>query len=266
MTATTKKPSTAKKSTSVSVVSKAVVAAVTPASPPVAQTVQRDSSQSKINLQTSIVALVAGLNAEYQPDDVFQLTTGAMTCTEVVAELNGFVSAAQTTDADYNAWRNAVEAERATELQVRPLRANLKSILAGRYGKGGNKMAQFGFTPAKPVVKTSQSKTAAAVKAKATREARGTRGRQQKKTITGNVTGVIITPVTAGTVTPSPAASQPQAGSQGSIAGAPAIAGASVAPGVNAVNGAGAVNGASVASGSNGAVAVPSTAAPLGHS
>jgi hypothetical protein len=48
--------------------------------------------------------------------------------------------------------------------------------------------------PAKPDVETQ---TAAIAKRKATRQARGTRGAQQKKQVKGNVTGVVVTPVIA---------------------------------------------------------------------
>jgi hypothetical protein len=44
--------------------------------------------------------------------------------------------------------------------------------------------------------------TAAVAKSRATRSARGTKGSVQKKQIVGNVTGVVITPMTAGPATP----------------------------------------------------------------
>jgi hypothetical protein len=54
----------------------------------------------------------------------------------------------------------------------------VKSVLVGRFGKSGTQLATFGFDPAKLVVRTTASKTAAVAKAKATREARGTKKKE----------------------------------------------------------------------------------------
>jgi hypothetical protein len=164
---------------------------------------------TKVELQTSYLALIAGLLANYQPGDVFALTSGDMTRDQLIAEFQGFVSAAQDTKQSNTAWRNDVQNERAAELTVSPLREGVKSILVAKLGKSSTLLLGYGFTPAKVVVKSPAVKTAAAVKGKATREARGTKGSVQKKAIKGNVTGVIITPVTAGPTASQPAAAAP---------------------------------------------------------
>jgi hypothetical protein len=58
-------------------------------------------------------------------------------------------------------------------------------------------LADFGFAPPKAATRTPEEKAAAAAKAKATREARHTLGKSQKKTVKGNVTGIVVTPVTS---------------------------------------------------------------------
>ena len=55
---------------------------------------------------------------------------------------------------------------------------------------------------------TSAEKTAAAAKAKATRAARGTTSKKAKLKVTGNVTGVTVTPITAPAAPPA-ATAQP---------------------------------------------------------
>jgi hypothetical protein len=70
-------------------------------------------------------------------------------------------------------------------------------------------LADFGLAPRKePQPQTSVQKAAAAAKAKATRVARGTTSKKDKLAVTGNVTGIIVTPITAPTAAP-PAAPEP---------------------------------------------------------
>jgi hypothetical protein len=151
----------------------------------------------KTDLQASYVALIAGLQAGYAPDYVFQLTTGDQRCDEVVAELQKYVTAAQATKSSNQAWRNDVQTERQVAAEVAPVRAAVHSVLIGRYGKGSTQLLAYGFSPQKVAERTAASKAGAAVKTKATRTARGTKGSKEKLAITGGVTGVLITPVTA---------------------------------------------------------------------
>jgi hypothetical protein len=173
-----------------------------PATPPVTGVANGGNKGTKVALQTSYLALIAGLLAYYQPGDPFLLEAGVMTRDELIAAFQQFVASAEATKTSYLAWRADVQAERVEEQTVAPLRAGLKSTLEGRFGKSGTELTKFGFTPAKVGVKSTASKTAAVAKAKATRAARGTKGSVQKQAVTGNVTGVVITPMTAGPAVP----------------------------------------------------------------
>jgi hypothetical protein len=196
-----------------------------PQTPPVTGVANGDNTGTKVELQTSYLALIAGLLADYQPDDEFLLKAGTMTRDQLIAAFQKFVASAEDTKSSYLAWRADVQAERVVEQTVAPLRAGVKSVLEGRFGKSGTELTKYGFAPAKVGVKTPLVKTTAAVKAKATRTARGTRGSVQKQDITGNVTGVVITPMTAGTPVPQVAAAAPttaaNAASTSNGAGAP---------------------------------------------
>ncbi|MGD0523904.1 MAG: hypothetical protein ABSE49_02100 [Polyangiaceae bacterium] len=172
------------------------------AQPPVTQVANGNNKGSKVDLQTAYLSLIAGLLAFFQPGDTFALAAGIMTRDQLIALFQQFVAAAQATKNSNAAWRTDVQAERAMELTVAPIRTGLKSILQGKFGKSGTQLLQFGIAPLKVVPKTTEVMTAAVAKSKATRAARGTKGSVQKKQITGNVTGVIITPVTAGPATP----------------------------------------------------------------
>jgi hypothetical protein len=175
----------------------------------------------KTDLQTAYSALIAGLQAGYAPDYVFQLTTGDQRCDEVVAELQKYVTAAQATKSSNQAWRNNVQVERQVAAEVAPIRAAVHSVLQGRYGKGSTQLLAYGFSPQKVAERTAASKAGAAVKTKATRTARGTRGSKQRLTITGGVTGVVITPVTSSANVSTVAAPAPEP-APAATAGAPA--------------------------------------------
>jgi len=72
-------------------------------------------------------------------------------------------------------------------------------------------LADFGIQPPKVRVPlTVEAKAAAAAKRAATRAARHTMGSQQKKAVKGDVTGIVMTPITAApptVTTPAPAGS-----------------------------------------------------------
>jgi len=87
----------------------------------------------------------------------------------------------------------------------------LRSALIGQYGKSANAILNdFGMTvPKVPGAKTVEAKAIAQAKRTATRAARHTMGSVQKKSVKGNVVGITVTPVVAGT--PAPAPSSPVA-------------------------------------------------------
>ena len=172
------------------------------------------------------MALIAGLQAGYAPDYVFQLATGDQRCDEVVAELQRYVTAAQATKGSYQAWRKDVETERQVVVEVAPIRAAVHSILVGRYGKSSTQMLTYGFTPQKVAQRTVASKATAIAKNEATRTARGTKGSKKKLATTGGVTGVVITPVTASQTAATPAPQPAPAAAAGATpTAAPAPAG-----------------------------------------
>jgi hypothetical protein len=176
---------------------------------------------TKIELQAAVVALIVGLEGLYEPNDVIELPMGDITFAHLVAVFQAHVSAAQETNGSYQAWRDDVQTEREAAVAMRPYRSAMKTVLVSKYGKSSTKLLKYGFQPAKTPVRTTTSKSTAVAKAEATREARGTKGKKQKKAIKGNVTGVVITPVTSGALVPgaTPAAGSASAnGSNGASA------------------------------------------------
>ncbi len=141
--------------------------------------------RSRVGMQAVYQAVVAGLLAYYQPSDVFLMKSGTCTRDELVARFQAYVAAAEKTKSAYQAWRASLQEEQAIELSVRSLRSGVRGIAQARFGKDGAQVLQFGFVPFRPAERTAESKAAAVKRAKATREARGTRGRKQRLEITG---------------------------------------------------------------------------------
>jgi hypothetical protein len=170
---------------------------------PITGTANGSNHGTKVDLQTSYQALITGLLAFYQPTDTFALKSGTFTRDDVIEQLQKFIVAAEATKAGHTAWRGTVQAEREVELQVRPIRTGLRGIVSARYGANGTQMMQFGFVPTKRAKKTAQTKAQAVAKGRATRTARSTKGKVQKKAIKGVV--AVVGSVGSAGVAPAPA-------------------------------------------------------------
>jgi hypothetical protein len=71
-------------------------------------------------------------------------------------------------------------------------------VVRGSFGGQPDVLKDFGLQPPKPRTPlTAEQQAAAKAKRAATRAARGTKGSKAKQAIHGDVTGVIVTPVTA---------------------------------------------------------------------
>jgi hypothetical protein len=110
-----------------------------------------------------------------------------------------------TTDAQSSA-KAKVAAEKAQLPPLLLFMAALVAFVKATFGDAPDVLADFGLVPKKarkPL--TAEQLAAAKAKRKATRAARGTVGSKKKLAIVGNVTGVIVTPVTAPSAAPQPA-------------------------------------------------------------
>ncbi len=165
----------------------------------------RNRGGKKVAMQTSLVALIAGLQANFAADFVFNLPTGPVTTSELLATFGQYIQAAETTKTQYVSWRKAVAAEKPIEKQVTSTRALVKKALLSSYGEQSPQLLQFGIAPYKVPVKTAAAKTVGAAKASATRKSGGA-GKKQKLTVTATATGVTITPPDAPITGSAPAA------------------------------------------------------------
>jgi hypothetical protein len=110
------------------------------------------------------------------------------------------IAAENTVNTTRATWGAAVLAERTMRTGNQQSLDALKQTLLAMFATQPDVLADFGLAPRKKAVISPQARVAAAAKAKATRAARGAKGSVQIQQVTGNVTGIIVTPVT----TPAP--------------------------------------------------------------
>ena len=150
--------------------------------------------RDKANVINGFVALKGALSTS---SGAFELPSGTFTVPELTEEIDEYIGAVSDVTAAALAFHAAVEREKKLRASAFARRAELKAVIAGRIGKHAAGMAKYGFAPEKVRVVSPKAKLLGAIKAKATRLARGTMGRRQKLAITGNVTSVTFAPVTA---------------------------------------------------------------------
>jgi hypothetical protein len=100
-------------------------------------------------------------------------------------------------DAAKAATRAKLAVEAAATPPVRTLMSALMTYVKAAYAGSPEALADFGISPKPPATPTVEAKAAAVAKRAATRAARHTMGKQQKKAIKGAVTGILVTPITA---------------------------------------------------------------------
>ncbi len=103
-------------------------------------------------------------------------------------------------------WLDAVAKYKVLSAQVTLVVNGLRQYVLNAFGTESPVLSDFGFTPRKKVELTSEQKVARAKKAAATRAARGTMGRVQKKAVKGSVAVTVTSTPTMTVPAPVPAA------------------------------------------------------------
>jgi hypothetical protein len=151
----------------------------------------------KADAVLQLQALIASINSKLAGVDPFKLSRETISRADLLAKVQTRLDAAVATKTSRQSMHNAVAAERIVEAQFKPLRAALRSYLIAAYGPSAPELQEFGFVQNRRPNKSVASKATALVKAKATRSARGTKGKKQKAAIKG-------TPTASPAVSPSP--------------------------------------------------------------
>ena len=143
-------------------------------------------------------ALVAGIPL-YCATTVFTVAGQTFTALQAVSFIQNVLNAVAATATAKGAWKEAILAEDKLVAADGDTVRMIRNAIAAMFSAQVNTLNAFEITPRKPYTPLTTAKRAAATaKANATRLARGTASKKKKAEIVGDVTGVTITPVTAG--------------------------------------------------------------------
>jgi hypothetical protein len=151
--------------------------------------------------------IILGIQKNLQ--HVSSLPLGGMTFTPdaLVKLVQSHLDSINAIAASRATWHSQVVSGQALSAQLTPILRGLRQYVINANGETSPVLADFGFTAPKKGVLTPDEKAAAAVKTKATREARHTMGKVQKKSVKGTA------PATAplGDATKAPSSTPPTA-------------------------------------------------------
>jgi hypothetical protein len=149
--------------------------------------------------------LISGLQKHF-PNGSLTFGNATYTTASLVQTLQSLANGIAAVNAARASAKDAVAKLATIEPSVALLVQDLTRFIEATFGAAAQELADFGLQPPKAKKQlTSAELTAKAVKAAATRKARGTAGKNQKAAVKGNVTAVEITPVTTPANTSAPA-------------------------------------------------------------
>ena len=164
------------------------------------------SNPNKATALARVQALMAGTEKHF-PNGSFTLGNTTYTTASLVQALKVLADALTAVNVAQSSTKDAVSALRATETKVAPLMRDYRSFVRATFSTASAQLADFGLAPPKarkPL--DSEKRATATAKMRATRTARGTTSKKQKLAVKGDVTGIIVTPVTQAGPSPSPTA------------------------------------------------------------
>ena len=174
-----------------------------------------NTSKSKAATLAFLQALISGLQKHF-PGGAFMVSNVTYTTASLAARLQTLADAIAELLAAHAQVRDRVLRLKRIMADVGPAAQACERIVQASFGSNVEALADFGLAPRKPrTPRTSEKKLVAAARARATRRARGTKSRKQRLAIKGDVTGVIVTPVTAPAATPEPVDPTTPSGSTG---------------------------------------------------
>jgi hypothetical protein len=142
--------------------------------------------------------LIAGTNKHLASATQIMLAGGSFTPAQVTAQLQALVKLRADVDAARALTKAKLAVQKADMPALRVFMDAMVTFVNAAFGNAPDVLADFGLNPTKARTPlTVEAKVAAAAKSKATRLARHTMGTQQKKSVKGAVTGIVVTPVTA---------------------------------------------------------------------
>ncbi|HZU83687.1 MAG TPA: hypothetical protein VE987_12255 [Polyangiaceae bacterium] len=152
---------------------------------------------NRTSTQARDAQVITGIQKHLQNVPSIPLVGTAYTPADLVKLIQSRIDSAGTVAAAKAAWHVTVTSHKALNTSLTPSIRALRQYVINVFGPTSPVLTDFGFSPPKAATRTPEEKAAAAAKAKATRKARQTMGKKQKKAVKGTVTGIVITPIDA---------------------------------------------------------------------
>jgi hypothetical protein len=159
--------------------------------------------------------VIVGIKGHLQNVSSLPLAGSTFTMAELEQLIQSRIDAANAVAGAKAHWHDGSATYKSLNKHVSQVVRALRQYVINSFGESSPVLADFGFTPPKKATLTPEQKVARALKAAATRKARGTMGKKQKAPIKGTVT----VPATS-----HPAASAPTATTAPAVVTAPAPA------------------------------------------
>ena len=129
-----------------------------------------------------------------------------VTPADVIRVAQSRIAASKAAEAAKATWQTAVKADKDQRASTRVFMTQVRQAVLVMFASSIDTLAEFGLVPRKPRAVKPPVKVAAAAKAKATRQARGTKGKRQKAQIKGAAQPAPATsPAAAAPAAPTPA-------------------------------------------------------------
>jgi hypothetical protein len=162
--------------------------------------------EKKIAVLGRDAKIVDGIQKHLQGVSSLQLAGATYSPADLVKLVESRTSQAAAVTVANATWHAAVAAEKELNDKLAPVLQGLRQYVFNAFGTASTVPADFGFTATARKPLTPEQKVARAAKAKATRAARHTMGKVQKKKVTGaTAAAAAAAPAPA----PAPAAPQP---------------------------------------------------------
>ncbi len=136
--------------------------------------------------------VIAGIQKHLQTASSLPLAGATFTPADLVKLVQSRIDLAGTVASNAATWHASLEAEKALNTRLLPILRGLRQYVLNAFGAASPVLADFGFAAPKEATKTPEQKAAAAAKAKATRAARHTMGKNQKKGVKGSVDAKLV--------------------------------------------------------------------------
>jgi len=166
-------------------------------------------------IENQMQQLVAGTQKNLPATSTVDVNGQELKQTDIVAQFQSWIELYQQVDATNAPYRNAVKALLAATPAIRKYIGSYRQALRQVFGKGSPLLADFGMSTTQPRTPTTATHVLATAKAAATRKARNTLGKQQRKAVKADpVTKVTVSAdgpavsSSASQVTPAPSAAE----------------------------------------------------------